>query len=218
MRMASAPRSGPMVVLDYTTLNSSQTNYTFKGGDATYYISGAVNIYGTNHIEGGTVIKYAKGASAAINVKGTLIGDTDSYRAAVLTASDDGTIGEVVTSGTLSGGYATTALDFDYLTSGAAASLQNVRIRYAVTGVHFNGGTSHELRHLQLVNCGTAVKADNAKYAVRNVLGWNLTNALTGSSSTGAWEHATLDGVTNLVSSVTAQFTNCLLTAVVWST
>src|SRR5436309_14716120 len=124
-----------MVVLDYTTLNSSQTNYTFKA-DVTYYISGAVNIYGTNHLEGGTVIKFAKGASAAINVKGTLIGDTDLYRPGLLTASDDGTIGEVVTSGTLSGGYGTTAMDFDYVTSDTAASLRHFRILYARKGEH----------------------------------------------------------------------------------
>ena len=37
----------PGVVLDYLTVNSSVTNYTFQG-DTTYYISGTTYIYGTN--------------------------------------------------------------------------------------------------------------------------------------------------------------------------
>jgi hypothetical protein len=219
MRMASAGLSGPMVVLDYTTYSTSQTNLTFAA-DVCYYISAAVNLYGSsNKLEGGTVIKFAKGAGATLVIKGTLTGETNNlYRPAVLTASDDGTVGEVVTANTLSGVYASTALDFDYVTSGTLASLQNIRILYALNGVHFNGGIGHQIYHLQLVNCGNGVKSDNAKYAIRNVLGWNLTNALAGSSSTSVWEHATFDGVTNLVSSVIGLFTNCLLTAVVSTT
>jgi hypothetical protein len=58
-------------------------------------------------------------------VKGTLFADTDAFRPAILTASDDGSIGESVTSDTLSGGYASTALNFDYVTSSQASSTPN---------------------------------------------------------------------------------------------
>src|ERR1051325_4339742 len=45
MKMASLPLQTSGFVLDYTELNTSQTNYTFRG-DTTYYISGNVNLYG----------------------------------------------------------------------------------------------------------------------------------------------------------------------------
>jgi hypothetical protein len=46
MKLASAPLSGKGVVLDYTTA-SSATNFTFAG-NTTYYVSGTVNLSGTN--------------------------------------------------------------------------------------------------------------------------------------------------------------------------
>ncbi len=56
MLMAKATATNQGFVLDYQTINSSLTNYNFRG-DTTYYISGMVNLYGTNNIfEGGTVV------------------------------------------------------------------------------------------------------------------------------------------------------------------
>jgi hypothetical protein len=52
----------PGVVLDYLTVNSSLTNYTFQS-DTTYYISGTTYAYGTNTFEGVAVLKYATNAS-----------------------------------------------------------------------------------------------------------------------------------------------------------
>lgn len=203
------------VTIDYITLNTSLTNYTFKA-DVNYYISGTVNLYGpSNILEGGTILKFAPSANASVDVKGVLINDTDVYRPAVFTASTDSTVGESISGGSPTGAYATTALNFDYTTSGVLSTQQNIRILHAATAIRFSGGSGHELRHIQIGNSGTAVKSDNAMYAVRNALGWNLTNALTGTGSTGSWEHATLNGVTNLVSTISGRFTNCLLTAVV---
>ena len=56
MRLANTESASKGLVLDYITLNSSQTNYTFQG-DTTYYISGSLNLFGTNIFEGGSVIK-----------------------------------------------------------------------------------------------------------------------------------------------------------------
>ena len=53
------------LVLDYVTINGSQTNYTFQG-DTTYYISGALNLYRTNTFEGGAVLKFATNSSITI--------------------------------------------------------------------------------------------------------------------------------------------------------
>src|SRR5262249_26377767 len=47
------------LLLDYQTLNTSQTNYVFKG-DSTYYLSANVALYGSNTLfEAGSVIKSA---------------------------------------------------------------------------------------------------------------------------------------------------------------
>ena len=62
MRTASLKLSGGSLVLDYTTMATSATNYVFRG-DMTYYISGTVNLYGTNTWEGNSVIKFASGTS-----------------------------------------------------------------------------------------------------------------------------------------------------------
>jgi len=215
MTLAAASPVKRALVVDYTTLNSSLTNYTFMCVE-TYLISGAVNLYGSNVVEGGTVIKYTPNASAKIDVKGTLWFDTDLYRPVVFTARTDGTMGQSIASGTLAG--ADIALRFDYNTSGQLASVTNVKVLYANKAFEFAGGVGHEVRHAQLVNCGTAARVDGGQVWMRNIMGWNLTNALTGAAantSTGRWEHATFDQVTNLVTTATAAFTNCLLTTVI---
>jgi hypothetical protein len=63
---AAAPTQG--LVLDYVTVNSTTTNFTFQG-DTTYYISGTVALNGagtTTTFEGGAVIKYASGTGSGI--------------------------------------------------------------------------------------------------------------------------------------------------------
>src|ERR1051325_6519263 len=81
MRMAALPqpdknpvlqvaqvRSKPGFVLDYTQINTA-SNVTFKA-DTTYYVSGTIALYGTNRLEGGTVIKFAPTNSALIILYG----------------------------------------------------------------------------------------------------------------------------------------------------
>jgi hypothetical protein len=59
MMLAKARLPAQGLVLDYQIINSSVTNYTFRS-DTTYYISGTVNLSGTNTFEGGAVIKYTR--------------------------------------------------------------------------------------------------------------------------------------------------------------
>jgi hypothetical protein len=91
------PRAG--VVLDYNTINTSLTNYTFQG-DTTYYISGSVYLYGINTFEGGTVIKYASGTSINTEYQNDLNWETSAYRPVVFTAKDDNTVGVTITGST----------------------------------------------------------------------------------------------------------------------
>lgn len=206
------------LVLDYLTVNGSLTNYTFKA-DTSYAISGPVYLYGTSYIEGGTVIKMVKSVGATIEVRGQLVGETNNlYRPAVITAYDDNNLGPNF-GGILTGTYATTALYFDYVTSGQLAMLHNLRILNAAEAIRFNGGSGHEIRHLQIVDCTTGIKADNANYSIRNALIWNATTALNGSgTSVGSLENTTFNTVSTLISTITGRFTNCLLTAVTTTT
>ncbi len=76
--------------MDYQTLNTSQSSYTFKC-DTTYYLSGNVSLTGTNTFEGGTVIKYASGVTLTLG--GQINWLADSYRPVILTSKNDNSVG-----------------------------------------------------------------------------------------------------------------------------
>lgn len=214
MLLASAPLPQRAVVLDYRTLNGSLTNYVFNG-DMTYYLSAPVTVYGQTRLEGGAVLKYAR--NAKLDIKGALVSATDLSRPAILTACDDATVGENTATGTLQGTYASPALYFDYYASSSPASVQNIRVLYAGLAFQFFGGSGHEIRHAQLINCASGASAYYAYFAFRNALFWNVTNAFSGSSS-GSYatcENITFDGGSTLSSSFSGMnFANCLLTGI----
>jgi len=94
MRMAMVPPPSKGYVMDYATLDVSQTDYTFQG-DMTYYISGNVNLSGVTTIEGGAVIKFNTNYDCAVNVLGTTVNcQTGPYRPAIFTSMNDSTVGE----------------------------------------------------------------------------------------------------------------------------
>jgi hypothetical protein len=108
----STPTKG--FVLDYVTLSASYTNYTFSA-DSTFYISGNLNLCGTNFFEGGTVIKFASGASiteVATPFTPKVVFSSEAYKPVVFTAKDDDGLGENIggSSGNPSGYYANPAL------------------------------------------------------------------------------------------------------------
>ena len=133
-RLAAAGVPEKALVLDYTTINSSQSNIVFQA-DTCYYITNTVYLTGvSNVLEGGSVLKF--GRNACLRIDGAIRTATGLYRPCVLTGSADATVGEPI-SGTLSGTYASPAIMFDCGGTNAAASLQNLRILYATTGVQF---------------------------------------------------------------------------------
>jgi len=95
VRMAKAdlPRN-PGFVLDYN-LVLSQTNFTFQA-DTTYFLSDPVNLSGTTTIEGNTVIKCVTNLGPSLNILGTVNCQTAPYRPAVITSSQDNTVGETI--------------------------------------------------------------------------------------------------------------------------
>lgn len=159
LAQAAVPRHGaPGFVLDYEMLNSTLTNYTFRG-DTTYYVSGFVLVSGAaggmTTFEGGTVIKYTNSSSATLLIGGTNVCKTGPYRPAVFTSKDDNSVGEVV--GGSTGNPATPGLA-TYLHVGRTCSqLQYLRFAYAGTAVIEDYMSPVPLWHCQFVNCGTAV-------------------------------------------------------------
>jgi hypothetical protein len=85
----------PGIVLDFATILSNVTNYTFKG-DTTYYISGEYNLSGTTVFEGGTVIKMNGSGQIDIDQNGTVVCKTGPYLPAVFTSVNDDSIAEPI--------------------------------------------------------------------------------------------------------------------------
>jgi hypothetical protein len=182
------------LVLDYTTINSTFTNYTFKG-DTTYYVSGLVTLNGTNTVfEGGTVLKYANTNTAKVVVNTPVTWGGAIYRPVVLTARDDTSVGDVIGTNTLSGYYADTALDLEAGTANTTYTLGNLRIANAKTALVLNQKSGHVLSHVQLVNCQNGINPTSTDFSLRNALFNNVLTNFNGSSSTGRVEHLTVDG------------------------
>jgi hypothetical protein len=170
LAQVTSPSSG--LVLDYNTVNTSLTNYTFQG-DTTYYISGAVNLYGTDTFEGGTVIKYANTNSAGIQVNGPINCLTGPYRPAIFTAKDDNSVGEAISgsTGNPTGTYAGEALTM----SGYSANLGYMRFAYANSAlVALNSGVG--IKDSQFVNDGNAITALWGSVNAENVLIYNVSS------------------------------------------
>jgi hypothetical protein len=174
MKLAKLAEPETGLVLDYVTINTGQSGYTFQG-DTTYYISGALSLSGTTTFEGGAVLKYATNASlnfytgAQINWQGT------SYHPVILTAKLDGSVGETITRGTPSGYYANPALSFNNVSP--AMPIANFRIAYAQQAISLTPYTTATFNDGQLVNCANGIFAGISTANLRNLL---FANVLTG--------------------------------------
>jgi hypothetical protein len=218
MKLAGASWSGKGVLIDYSTASSS-TNFTFQG-DTTYYVSGTVNLSGTNTVfEGGAVFKFSPTNTPKLNITSPIIWQGGMYRPVVMTARDDDTVGDKITGSTGNPNtnyFANPALYIDGATAGTNAILQNLRIAFAQSAIVFNGSTGHVVSHAQLVNCANGVTATNTDFSLRNALLYNVLTNFDGSSATGRCEHLTVDTANwmNNNSALTLTMTNSLLVSV----
>jgi len=204
-------------LLDYVTM-TSQTNWTFQG-DTTYYISGTVNLSGTNTFEGGAVIKYTNGAT--INMSGassSLVINwlASLYRPVIMTARDDNTEGDTISgsSGSPSGYYANPALEVQ---NASAQTLSNFRIVYATQAILVSDNSAVSLYNGQLINCQNAVTLANTPVYLRNVLFANvMTNFNETTAGTGDVQNATFNNIEYLSAesannALALNLTNCVL-------
>jgi len=135
----------------------------------------------------------------------------------VFTAADDQSIGAAVGTNALSGYYAAIALNLDYYSANSSFILQNVRFAHAQCGLAFFGGTGHVLSDAQFVNCANGMDLYYCGFHVRNALWHNVMTNFSGTSSTGAGEHLTVDTANwmNLTGACTDLYlTNSLIVAV----
>ena len=144
---------------------SSQTNWTFQC-DTTYYISGTVNLSGTNTFEGAAVFKYANNAS--INISGGLNWQAATYRPVIFTAMDDNSVGESIygSTGNPTNYYANPALNFNTTSS---FTISCFRIAWAAQAI---GDYDSQLNFYdgQLVNCQYGIVSIYSDINVRNML------------------------------------------------
>ncbi len=171
MRLALGTMPDPGYVLDYFTLITSYTNYTFQS-DNTYFINGTVNLAGTNVFEPGTVIKYATNGSITAVAGSKVVFQSKSYRPILFTSKDDNAPGEPISGsiGTPSGYYANPALN---LGSMGAVVLGEFHISYAQKGLSVSGA-SPAIYDAQFVNCAQAFADVNGVITLENILFSNV--------------------------------------------
>jgi VCBS repeat-containing protein len=170
-------------VLDYSIVESV-TNFTFES-DTTYYISEPVWLSGTTTIKGGTVIKYTNGAS--IHVDGDLQCLTESYRPAILTAYNDNSVGETLSTNSLSSEErcADMALVLNY-----GGSVHDLHFRYAHRGL-WSSSWDYNVTDCQFIHCDMAVTLDFASCLLQNVLMVDV-----GVGFFGSYYHAVAENLT----------------------
>jgi len=220
IRLASGARPAKGYVLDYVTVNSETNAITFQG-DTTYYISGYVFLYGvgTCTIEGGTVIKFARGAG--LDFAEPLSCKTSPYRPAVLTAMDDDTVGQAISgsTGSPTGTYADIAIAVDGTVN--LTPIENLRVLYANWGVapdvqntSGNPGVPDILRNCQFINDAAAILPQD-DLTVENVLFDNVDTAFQAAGSgTVNVAFATAHHVNTLNSGCDLNITNSLFICV----
>ncbi len=181
MKLAALSTMEKGFVLDYNTLTTGQTNYTFQG-DTTYYISGPVALSGTSAFEGGAVIKYATNASLNVLWPAALNSLATAYRPVIFTAKDDNSVGASISgsTGSPTNYYANPAIAYTgSANSGSGFSLDNFRISYAQQAINASGiSISINLSDGQIVNCGNPFYTPGqAAVSVENVLMANFQTA-----------------------------------------
>ena len=187
IQLASAKLQRPGFEIDWSAVNAS-TNYLFQS-DTTYYVSGTVNLAGTNIMEGGTVIKFS--TNAELNVLGAIVAKTDMYRPTFLTAKDDDTVGAHITgsTGTPNGRYASVALSLQN-----GGDLSNLRILYARQAIY--SPHDYTIRHAQIIHCGWGLVTENANFTALNLL---MTDV--GTNFYGRFYHGTAQHLTSHLAS-----------------
>jgi hypothetical protein len=210
-------KGSPELVFDYQIVSSSSTNFIFQA-DTTYYISGSVYSYGKNIFEGGSVLKYASGATLNIvphlGLLPSILMQASQYRPVIFTAKDDNSIGEIISGSTGSPlGYYGTMLNLSAVSP--TPTLDNFRMAYANAAITCPG-VSLNVNDVQFINCGYGFNTlAGSTVSLRNALFSNTaTNFVFEGGCLVNAQNVTLDGsacVAQGASGNLITFTNCIL-------
>jgi len=164
-------RSRAAVVFDYTTVTCSGgtcNGYRFAPNE-TYYISSPIQINNNAVFCGGTVIKIAPWLSGpSITINGTPYFDTGPGRMVLITGRDDDSVGQHISSSTLSVAYGYPALYFS--PNSAPANIEYLRISWAPQSIYFQNVGPNKIRHSQFVNGWSGIVCEDNNLTVHNVL------------------------------------------------
>jgi hypothetical protein len=212
---ASVTPSRPGLVLDYSTVNSSLTNYTFQA-DTTYLITTTVHCYGNTVLEGGAVIKFQAGS---FYFDSPVSCQTSPWHPAVFTGKDDDSVGETISgsTGLPSGTYATYSIACT--DTSQPYDLHDLRIRYGTYAFAIFGNTTVNTTRVQAGNVTRGVAfQSNTSLNHRNLLFYDVGTAFykSGPPGTNRVEQATFHRVDNFVNLTSFEplLTNCLLISV----
>jgi hypothetical protein len=194
IRIASAADSSPGFVLDYITV-SGNGNYTFQtyvaGGTNTYFLAGNNVFNGLVTFQPHCIIKEAPGCSLILD--GSVSCQGNCSNPSILTSEDDNMYGEQIRQNCASipaGGGP--ALWIWYSMPGSVA-IGGMNIRYAQTGVEFDGSSCSQARTLTnstIEFCNTAVYASDCSVNITNSIASSVTTlSSTASCGTvsGSW-------------------------------
>ena len=230
MLMAKTDLPTQGFVLDYQTVNSSLTNYTFQG-DTTYYISGAVGLYGKTIFEGGAVIKYAGTNAPCLRLYPSVFYfQTSPYRPAIFTTKDDNALGETISGSTGNPATQTSTYLEIHADGYYGTPVRNARFLFAGTAIaqsdYYN--VMSQVWDCQFIKCGVVFRSSPTYSPVgslewHNVLMAQCDVGYTNTSSTIAQkivgEQVTADQVGYIASMIgyngpNIYLTNSILTAV----
>lgn len=157
MRLADTGYRAKGFVWDYLTLSGGYTSYTF--GSQTYFINGSVTISSSATFSAGCCLKYASGAS--VYVGGSVTCNGTSTSPSVFTSMHDNAFGDQIPGST---GYPTysASMALWLVCSSSPQTVSYCKIRFAQTGVSFNGSGSsftYFLSNSSLEWCQTGVYA-----------------------------------------------------------
>jgi archaellum component FlaF (FlaF/FlaG flagellin family) len=209
---ADLPQKG--FVLDYQTINSGLSSYTFRG-DSTYFISGSVNASGTTTFEGGTVLKYTNNASLNFGGSSSINCLSSAYRPIIFTAIDDNSVGETISgsTGNPTNYYSNPALGFSTISGGSTFVISNFRIAWAKQAIGSVFCTEN-LFNGQMVNCLNGVSLQYETDHLRNMLFSNVKTNFNIITSGFDVQNTTFSGIANLAICTSAgglTVTNCIL-------
>ncbi|HYG33467.1 MAG TPA: immunoglobulin domain-containing protein, partial [Clostridia bacterium] len=189
MRMAKADYQPEGLVLDYITVPSSGTTYSFSAGQ-TYFIGSSGALF-TGQVDfwSGCVIKYTNDAYLCLKGPITCLGGNPSP--SVFTSEHDNALGETLPWSTGTPAYsAAKALHLQNATQ--AQLLNSLKIRWAKIGLCVEGGYSsitNVLANSAIQWCQTGILVTNASVKLMSSTTCNVTTPIA-TSAAGTYSYA----------------------------